>query len=128
MIASKLYGSKALQTLKHHLFYRLAHGARSNSPISHYTTGDRLTAILHPITLQEIGAEFGSLELRHIVAALGRKMNVLDGYVSCDEDRIYDLQAGHTTTISDRIYGEQVPYYFCLSRLGFRMQRPDECG
>jgi hypothetical protein len=106
MLALKLYGRKAEQTLQHHLFYRLAPGMHSDSLISPYTTGDRLTSILHPITLQETGAEFGCLELRHIVAAFARKMNVLDGYVSCEEDMVYDLQAGHTTNISDRIYGE----------------------
>jgi hypothetical protein len=116
MLASKLYGNDASKTLKHHLFYRLAPDTRSSTPISPYTTGDRLTSILHPITLQEIGTEFGSLELRHIVAAFGRKMNILDGYVSCDEDRIYDLQAGHSTPISDHIYGQYTgPAVFCFS-------------
>jgi len=44
--------------------------------------------------------------MRHIFAALGRELHALDGYIDVNEDQVYDLQAGHSTRISDRIYAK----------------------
>ena len=53
-----------------------------------------------------MNAEFGSSELRHIVAAMGRTMGSISNYMHLTAgDEVYDVQAGHSTTISDRIYG-----------------------
>ena len=60
-----------------------------------------------------MGAEFGLSELQHIIAAMARQLQlILCSDWTFDmtgddvtENQAYDLQAGHTTSTSDAIYG-----------------------
>jgi hypothetical protein len=76
LVARKLYGEDAAAILRHHLFYYFSLRSKNGrQKVQAYDTGKRVTTVLGPITLQELGHEFGCGEMRHIFAALGRAID-----------------------------------------------------
>ena len=106
-MADVLYGGAAKQCLETHLFYDLRLSAEANQ-VSPCTEAGTLTRVLRDFTEAELGHPFGLSQIRHIIAALARKVNVIhqhDRSVEQEErEEAYDRQAGHSTRTSDLAY------------------------
>jgi superfamily II DNA helicase RecQ len=106
-LAEVLYGDAAKQCLNVHLFYDLRPSAGTNQ-VSACTEAETLTRVLRDFTKTNLGHPFGLSQIRHIIAALARKANVIhqhDCSVEQEEHgEAYDRQAGHSTRTSDLAY------------------------
>jgi hypothetical protein len=102
-----LFGSAAKQCLETHLFYDLRLSADANQ-VSACTEAETLTRVLRDFTKANLGHPFGLSQIRHVIAALARKANVIhqhDHSVEQEErGEMYDRQAGHSTRTSDLAY------------------------
>ena len=102
-----LYGGAAKQCLETHLFYDLRLSAAANQ-VSACKEAGMLTRLLRDFTMAKLGHPFGLSQIRHIIAALARKAQVIHQHDHSAEqeehEETYDRQAGHSTRTSDLAY------------------------
>ena len=105
-MAEVLYGSAAKQCLETRLFYDLRLSADANQVSTAQSAA--LTGVLQDFTRVNLGHSFGLSQIRHIIAALARKANVIHhNDHSAEQEELaetYDKQAGHSTRTSDMVY------------------------